>query len=58
MLPDLHIVFFLMSFIIKRFKNVFLYYLTISYIIVYSTIIISDILNQVNNSIELGVIKC
>lgn len=56
-LPYLRIILFLISFVIKNFKKVFIGYFAISYIIVYSIIIISDVLDQVGNSIKLGIVK-
>lgn len=52
LLLDLCIVFVFISSIIKSFKNVFIGYFTISYIIVYSITIIPDRLNKVDNSIK------
>lgn len=56
-LPTLYIILFFISSVIKRFKNVFINYLAINYIIVYNIIIITDKLDKVSNSMELRVVK-
>lgn len=57
-LLNLRIILFFINLLTKRFKKVFIGYFTISYIIVYSTIIIPDALSNVDNSIEFWVVKC
>lgn len=57
MLLDLHVVLFFVSLIVKHFKKVFMSYLAISCIVVYSTIIIPDALDKVGNSIKLWIVK-
>lgn len=52
----LHIFFFIYL-IIKHPKNIFIYYLAISNIEVYCTIIISNILNKADNYMELKIVK-
>ena len=56
-LPDLRIVFFFVSPVIESFKKVFMRYFTKSYIIVYSTIIILDILDNMASGIRLKVVE-
>ena len=57
MLPDLRIVFFLVSLVVKSFKKVFMSYFGMSCIIVYSTTIILDTLDKVASRIRLKVIE-
>lgn len=57
MSSNLHIIFFLTSFIIKRLKKLFMSCFAMSYIIVYNVIIIPDILDKVDNSIKVGIVK-
>lgn len=56
-LLNLHVIVFFINLIIKRFKIIFISYLAISYILVYSIIIILKILNKINNSIKLELVK-
>lgn len=56
-LPDLHVILFFISIIIKCLKKIFINYFTISYIIVYGLNIISNILDKIGNSIELIIVK-
>ena len=58
MLPNLRIVLFFISPVVKSFKKVFMSYFAMSCIIVYSTSIISNALGKVSDYIEFGVIKC
>ena len=57
MLPNLRIVLFFISFIVKSFKKVFIGCFTISCIIVYSITIILDVLDKMSDCIKFGVIK-
>ena len=58
MLPDLRIVLFSVSTIVKSFKKVFMSCFAMSCIIVYSTTIIPDALDKVAGRIELRVVDC
>ena len=55
--PNLYIVLYFVSLIIKKIKKVFISYFAMSCIIVYSTIIIPNALSKVVNCMEFGVIK-
>ena len=57
-LPDLRIVLFFVSLIIKSFKKVFMSYFAMSYIIVYNITIISDALDKVTSHKKLRIVKC
>lgn len=57
MLLDLRIVLFSVNFGIKRSKKVFMGCLAMSCIVVYSTTIIPDAIDKVDNSIKLKVVK-
>ena len=57
MLPDLQIVCFFVSSVIKSFKKIFMSCFAMNYIIVYSTTIIPDVLDKVSDYMEFGVIK-
>ena len=46
-----------MSFIIKSLKKIFMSYFAKSYIIIYSIIIILNIVNKINISIKFKIIK-
>ena len=56
-LPNLQLILFFIYFVIKSFKKVFICCLAIGSIIVYHTIIISNILNKVADCIELKVVE-
>ena len=55
-LPNLRIVHFFISVIVKSFKKVFMSCFTINYIIVNNTTIIPDALGKMGDYIEFGVI--
>ena len=57
MLPNLRIVLFFVSPVVKSFKKVFMSCFAMSCIIVYSTTIIPDALGKVGDCMEFGVIK-
>lgn len=57
MLFDLWVVFSFMSLIMKNFKRIFINCFIMSYIIIYFIIIISDLLDKVENSIIFKIIK-
>ena len=57
MLPDLRIILFFVNPVIKSFKKIFMSCFAMSYIIVYSITIISDVLNKVASRIKLRVVK-
>lgn len=57
MLPNLLLIFFLVGFNIKCIKKVFIDCFAISYIIVYNTIIILDILTKLSKIIKFEVVK-
>lgn len=52
-LPDLHIILFFINFIVKCFKKIFMGCLIFSYIMIYNTTIILNILDKSSNNIEL-----
>lgn len=56
-LPNLLVELFFVYLIVESFKKISIYYLTIRYIIVYCTTIISNILNKLANYIESTVVK-
>lgn len=56
-LPNLHVVLFFINFIVKQCKKIFRSYLIVNYIIFYSTIIIPNAPNKVDNSVKLRVVK-
>ena len=58
MLPNLRIVLFFVSPIVKSFKKIFMSCFAMSCIIVYSTTIIPDALDKVASRIELWVVEC
>ena len=57
MLSNLQVVLFFVHLIVERFKKVFIYHLIIGNIVVYRTIIISNILNKVANGMKFGIVK-
>ena len=56
-LSELQFVFFFVCFVIKCFEEVFIYHLTISYIIIYYITIISNILSKMTNYIKFKVVE-
>ena len=57
MLSILQIVLFIIYFIIERFKKIFMRRFVMTNIVVYHTIIISNILKKMANYIKLKVVK-
>lgn len=57
MLPNLQIIFFFIHFVIKRFKKIFIHYLTLGCIIIHYTTIILNALDKVVDYIELKVVE-
>ena len=57
MLPNLQLVFFFVCFIIKNFKKALMRHLAMGSIVVYSTTIISNILNKMVDCMELRVVE-
>ena len=57
MLPNLRIILFFVSLVVKNFKKVFMNCFAMSCIIIYSTTIIPDALGKVGDCMEFRVIK-
>lgn len=57
MLPDLQFVLFFIDFIIKNFQKIFIHRFAIGCMIIYYTIIISNVPNKFINCIKLRVFK-
>ena len=57
MMPNLQIILFFVSLVIKCFKKIFIHYLAIGNIIVYYTPIIPNISNKVANYIKFRVVR-
>lgn len=57
-LTNLQLVLFFICLVIKNFKKIFINQLIINNIIVYCTIIISNIPNKIIDYIELKIVKC
>lgn len=57
MLPNLQVILFFISFVIKNFKKVFICRFAMCYIIIYYIIIILNLLDKIANYIKLGIIK-
>lgn len=56
-LPNLQVILFFVYLIVENFEIIFICYLTMGNILVYSIIIILNILNKVADCIELGIVK-
>ena len=57
MLLNMQVILLFIYFIVKNFKKVFIYYFIVDYIIIYRTIIISNILDQIASCMELKIAK-
>lgn len=57
MLPDLQLVLFFIDFIVKNFQKIFIRRFAIGCMIIYYTIIISNISNKFINCIKFRVVK-
>lgn len=57
MQPDLRVVLFFVSLVVKGFKKVFMGRFAMSCIVVYSTTIIANTLSKVPNGIKFGTIN-